>query len=145
MSQLYVKVGKKYTKVNVSEGSGYHSYTLYEKVGKKYVAVEEHLNYIDYLREGDYLVRVRPGSRSLTIRQYPQHSVTKELCAIEKSEAIGNVVKEYLAMRPTQRKVTKKQQKAWKDFEKAMGNDRWLIKYASLGELIDAVKKELLK
>ena len=42
-------------------------------------------------------------------------------------------------MRPTRRPVTQAQADAWHAFERAMGNDCYVVENASVGEIADAV------
>ena len=52
---------------------------------------------------------------------------------------IRTLVMELHRMRPTRRPVTQAQADAWHAFERAMGNDGYVVECASVGEIADAV------
>ena len=54
-------------------------------------------------------------------------------------EQIRALVVELHRMRPTRRPVTQSQADAWHAFERAMGNDGYVVEYPAVGEIADAV------
>jgi len=54
------------------------------------------------------------------------------------------VIRDCLEMRPRKRELTKKQVAAWKAFEAAMGNDRFMVEYESIAGIVDRIYNELL-
>ena len=54
-------------------------------------------------------------------------------------EQIRALAMELHKMRPTRRPVTMQQAAAWRRFQKAMGGDGYVVEYASVGEIADAV------
>ena len=111
--------------------------TLYKKVGRRYKPVAEHEDW-DSFPEGAHLVICRPGSTMRRFGIEPDRAGL--LAAAEPLRAeIRALVMELHRMRPTRRPVTQAQADAWHAFERAMGNDGYVVEYASVGEIADAV------
>ena len=111
--------------------------TLYKKVGRRYRPAAEHEEWDSY-PEGAHLVVCRPGS---TMRRFNiDPDLAGLLAAAEPLRAqIRALVVEKQRMRPARAPVTQKQADAWHAFERAMGNDAYVVEYASVGEIADAV------
>ena len=111
--------------------------TLYKKVGRRYKPVAEHEEW-DSFPEGAHLVICRPGSTMRRFGIEPDRAGL--LAAAEPLRAeIRTLVMEMHRMRPTRRPVTQAQADAWHAFERAMGNDCYVVENASVGEIADAV------
>ena len=111
--------------------------TLYKKVGRRYKPVAEHEEWDSY-PEGAHLVVCSPGS---TMRRFNIDPDRAGLLAAAEPlrEQIRALVVEQLRMRPARKLITQKQADAWHAFERAMGNDGYVVEYASVGEIADAV------
>ena len=111
--------------------------TLYKKVGRRYRPVAEHEEWDSY-PEGAHLVVCRPGS---TMRRFNIDPDRAGLLAAAEPlrEQIRALVVELHKMRPTRRPVTQAQANVWHAFERTMGNDAYVVEYASVGEIADAV------
>lgn len=117
------------------------SETWYEKKGRKYVPVAEYAR-IDGWPKGFHIVYVKPGSTMCKFLIEPDRA-NLLAAAIEHEDALRAIISDMLAMRPTKRPVTKKQAAAWQAFQETMGNERFIVEYASVGEIVDAVMKQL--
>ena len=111
--------------------------TLYTKVGRRYLPCAEHEVWNSF-PEGAHLVICQPGSTMRRFSIDPDRAGL--LAAAEPLRAeIRALVMELHRMRPTRRPVTQAQADAWHAFERAMGNDGYVVEYASVGEIADAV------
>ena len=111
--------------------------TLYKKVGRRYRPVAEHEEWDSY-PAGAHLVVCSPGSTLQRFDINPDRAGL--LAAAEPLRAqIRALVMELHRMRPPRAPVTQKQADAWHAFERAMGNDAYVVEYASVGEIADAV------
>lgn len=86
---------------------------------------------------GIYLVRVKPGSTSMT------HCLEPDFASVEAAlkvmqDAMVDAMQQAEKMRPRSVPITDKQKKAWQAFDKAMGDDMNLMCRASLQEIVDA-------
>lgn len=117
--------------------------TLYKKVGRRYKPVAEHEE-LDSYPAGAHLVVCSPGS---TLRRFDIDPDRAGLLAAAEPlrDQIRALVMEMHRMRPTRRLVTQKQADAWHAFERAMGNDGYVVEYASVGEIADAVVDLIVK
>ena len=111
--------------------------TLYKKVGRRYRPVAEHEEWDSY-PAGAHLVVCSPGSTPRRFDIDPDRAGL--LAAAEPLRGqIRTLVMELHKMRPTRRPVTQAQADAWHAFERAMGNEGYVVEYASVGEIADAV------
>lgn len=117
--------------------------TLYKKVGRRYKPAAEHEEWDSY-PAGAHLVICRPGS---TMRRFSIEPDRAGLLAAAEPlrEQIKDLVVEKQRMRPTCRPVTQAQADAWHAFERAMGNEGYVVEYASVGEIADALVDLILK
>ena len=117
--------------------------TLYKKVGRRYKPVAEHEEW-DSFPEGAHLVVCSPGS---TLRRFNVDPDRAGLLAAAEPlrDQIMALVVEKQRMRPTRQPVTQKQADAWHAFERAMGNEGYVVEYASVGEIADAVVDLIVK
>ena len=111
--------------------------TLYTKVGRRYLPCAEHEVWNSF-PEGAHLVVCSPGS---TLRRFNIDPDRAGLLAAAEPlrEQIRALVMDLHKMRPTRRPVTLEQKAAWHAFERAMGNDCYVVENASVGEIADAV------
>ena len=111
--------------------------TLYKKVGRRYHPAAEYEQWDSY-PEGVHLVVCRPGS---TLRRFNLDPDRAGLLAAAEPlrEQIRALVVELHRMRPTRRPVTMQQAAAWRRFQKAMGNDGYVVEYPAVCEIADAV------
>lgn len=116
---------------------------LYKKVGKKYKPVQVH-NAWEYFMKGFYLVHVDDNCRAIYSRVFTD---TLELQAAYKKKAkkVADAIYNGLKMHPAERTVTRKQKKAWEDFEKAMGKEGYAVQYNSIQSIVDDVEKAILE
>ena len=117
--------------------------TLYKKVGRRYKPVAEHEEW-DSFPEGAHLVICRPGSTMRRFGIEPDRAGLLAAAELLRAE-IRTLVMELHRMRPTRRPVTQAQADAWHAFERAMGNDGYVVEYASVGEIADAVVDLIVK
>lgn len=117
--------------------------TLYKKVGRRYKPVAEHEEW-DSFPEGAHLVICRPGSTMRRFGIEPDRAGLLAAAAPLRAE-IRALVMELHRMRPTRRPVTQAQADAWHAFERAMGNDGYVVENASVGEIADAVVDLIVK
>ena len=111
--------------------------TLYKKVGRRYKPVAEHEEW-DSFPEGAHLVICRPGSTMRRFGIEPDRAGLLAAAELLRAE-IRTLVMELHRMRPTRRPVTQAQADAWHAFERAMGNEGYVVECASVGEIADAV------
>ena len=97
--------------------------TLYEKIGEEYVAVGKRDIVLPY-SIGDYLIRVNRASRSII--QIDKQRLDYDDVALmnvmsELQDHICHAISTYHSYQPSKTKMTRKEQKAWKDYIKAGG------------------------
>lgn len=111
--------------------------TLYEKIGRRYKPAAERDEW-DAWPKGSHLVVVEPGIRMCRYNVEPDRAAV--LAAVGgMRQAICDLVREKLRMRPRRPPVTLAQQAAWCRFQRAMGDDAYCVEYASVQEIADAV------
>lgn len=114
-----------------------NSETLYQKHGRRYRPVAEYVA-LDSFPKGAHLFVCEPGSQ---LRRFNVEPDTASLLAA--SEPLANEIREtvsrLLAMRPTRRPITQVQRDAWDAFADAMGGDGFIVEYASVAEIAEAV------
>lgn len=112
--------------------------TLYEKRGRRYVPVAEEVAY-DAFPEGAHLVVVQPGLRSTIFRINPDEAAIRAACRVIEDE-VKTAITNGLAMRPrNNRSLSPAQMKAWRAFEKAMGDERFIVEFPSVAEIAESV------
>ena len=117
--------------------------TLYKKVGRRYKPVAEHEEWDSY-PAGAHLVICQPGSTMRRFSIDPDRAGLLAAADLLRAE-IRALVMELHRMRPTRRPVTQAQADAWHAFERAMGNDGYVVECASVGEIADAVVDLIVK
>jgi hypothetical protein len=109
----------------------------YEKIGRRYVPVAEYDNdFLDSFTKGTHLVMSYPGGAS---RRYNINPAYAPMIAAGRvaEDAISKAVQQASEMRPHQKPITEKQQKAWKALAKAFGNDRYYVEIPSAREIAE--------
>ena len=93
---------------------------------------------------GSHLVMCRPGSRVVRFSIDPDHAAL--MAAVEPlRDKISGIVMAALAMNPSTRPITPKQQAAWTEFARVMGNDRFCLEYNSARGVADDVARVILE
>lgn len=114
--------------------------TFYRKIGKgkgtRYEPVLQSDTFAA-MPHGIYLVRVKPGSTSMT------HCLEPDFASVEAAlnvmqDAMVDAMQEAEKMRPRSVPITDKQKKAWQAFDKAMGDGMYTMCRASLQDIVDA-------
>jgi hypothetical protein len=115
---------------------------LYEKVGRKYVPVSQYES-LDYLRNGTYLIIVRPGCRSV-MRMVHLVRVPEVDAALKIfGEGMMRTMIKKADTPKTKEPLTPEQVKAFKAWEKAFKEPR--VWFPSLAEVAEAGLEELRK
>lgn len=106
----------------------------YIKRGKKYFKVNDPVAY-DGLEKGAWLVIVKGNCTS--IRSVVNPKLTELDAAMKYLEdSLCDALADASKMRPSSTPISKKEQEAWKTFEKTMGNDMpKYFEYASFSEI----------
>ena len=110
----------------------------YEKRGRRYYPVMEHdYELMDAMPKGNHLIMCYPGGRSTRYNIDP--ALAPMIAAGRVAEDnMSEAVREVSAMRPRQHPLTQKQQQAWQQWNKVMGDDVYTIEIASAREIVDA-------
>ena len=116
----------------------------YEKVGRKYVPVAEYdSTYLDSFPKGSHLVMCYPGGSSRRFNIDPNY-VAMIAAGRVAEDAISTAVVKASEMRPHQKPITEKQQKAWKALAKAFGDDRYYVELPSAREIAEEGVKAMM-
>ena len=116
----------------------------YEKIGRKYVPVAEYdSTYLDSFPKGSHLVMCYPGGSSRRFNIDPNY-VAMIAAGRVAEDAISTAVVKASEMRPHQKPITEKQQKAWKALAKAFGDDRYYVELPSAREIAEAGVKAMM-
>jgi hypothetical protein len=117
----------------------------YEKVGRRYQPVMEYDEYfMDSLPYGNHMIMVYPGGQSTRYNINP--ALAPMIAAGRVAEDnMSEAVRDASAMRPRQHPLTQKQQQAWQQLNKVLGDDVYTIEIASAREIVDAGIKAMQK
>ena len=116
----------------------------YEKIGRKYVPVAEYdSTYLDSFPKGSHLVMCYPGGSSRRFNIDPNY-VAMIAAGRVAEDAISTAVVKASEMRPHQKPITEKQQKAWKALAKAFGDDRYYVELPSAREIAEEGVKAMM-
>ena len=116
----------------------------YEKVGRKYVPVAEYdSTYLDSFPKGNHLVMCYPGGSSRRFNIDPNYAAMIAAGRVAE-DAISTAVVKASEMRPHQKPITEKQQKAWKALAKAFGDDRYYVELPSAREIAEEGVKAMM-
>ena len=122
---------------------------LYRKVKNRYLPVNDPYAY-EGLSEGTWVVVVKPGQRSMRIQTCSDFS-RLDAALLEFGEHLTTAIQKHSALRPSSRKMSEKEQKAWAAFKKTMGNDMPFVvgEYPSAHEIaqnaIESLKQRISK
>ena len=116
----------------------------YEKVGRRYVPVAEYdSTYMDSFPKGSHLVMCYPGGSSRRFNIDPNYAAMIAAGRVAE-DAISSAVIKASEMRPHQKPITEKQQKAWKALAKAFGDDRYYVELPSAREIAEEGVKAMI-
>jgi hypothetical protein len=116
----------------------------YEKKGRRYVPVAEYDNdYMDSFPKGTHLVMCYPGGSSRRFNIDPNYAAMIAAGRVAE-DAISQAVVKASEMRPHNKPITEKQQKAWKALAKAFDNDRYYIEIPSAREIAEEGVKAMM-
>jgi hypothetical protein len=112
--------------------------TLYEKRGNKFIPVGKDDFILPY-GFGDYLVRVRKGSKNIrwckTLINVDYASLEIALC--EAADAIAKAISKVSEMRPQSRPWTPREKKAWKEYKRIAGHENLTLWGPSVSEIAE--------
>jgi hypothetical protein len=109
----------------------------YEKVGRKYVPVAEYdSDFMDSFTKGNHLIMCHPGGSSRRFNIDPNYAAMIAAGRVAE-DAMSRAVQKASEMRPHNKPITEKQQKAWKALAKAFGNDRYYVELPSAREIAE--------
>ena len=110
----------------------------YVKKGKGYVPVNDPYAY-DGLGEGDWLVTVKPGSQSMRTMLNPDLA-NLEAAIHHLEDGLVRAIAKASELKPRSTPLTPKEQKAWKAFDKIMGNEkvRYFAQFSSYYDIASA-------
>jgi len=109
----------------------------YEKVGRKYVPVAEYdSDFMDSFTKGNHLIMCHPGGSSRRFNIDPNYAAMIAAGRVAE-DAMSRAVQKASEMRPHNKPITEKQQKAWKALAKAFDNDRYYVELPSAREIAE--------
>ena len=116
---------------------------FYEKVGRRYKPVLENDNeFYDALPYGNHLIMCYPGGRSTRYNVDP--ALAPMIAAARVAEdQMSEAVRKASEMRPRRYPLTEKQQKAWTNLNRALGDDVYTLEIASAREIAEAGLKAM--
>ena len=126
--------------------NGFHVKKIfYEKVGRRYIPVSEYDNeLLDSFPKGNHLVMCYPGGTSRRFNINPNHAALIAAGRVAE-DAMSKAVQKASEMRPHNRPITEKQQKAWKALAKAFGDERYYVELPSAREIAEAGVKAMIE
>jgi hypothetical protein len=115
---------------------------LYKKVGNKYVPINDPYAY-DGLREGWWLLKVKPGSTS--IRQLVRPATAEFQAAIrDKEEQLVDIICKASEARPQNIPISEQAKKDWEWFISRNGKEFNMLEYPSIQENAEKIIEALL-
>jgi len=110
----------------------------YTKVGRRYVPVAEYdSDFLDSFPKGTHIVMSYPGGRSTRYNIDP--ALAPMIAAGRFAEdKILDAMRQASEGRPKVRPFTEKQIKAWKELQKAMGDEMFYLQYPSNMDIVEA-------
>lgn len=110
----------------------------YEKVGRRYVPVAEYdSDFLDAFPKGAHLVMTTPGSKSTHYRIDPALAPMIAAGRFAENKML-DAIRKASEGRPKERPFTEKQRKAWKQLQKAMGDEMFYLQYPSNRDIVEA-------
>lgn len=116
---------------------------FYKKVGRKYVEITDPYA-LDGLREGWWLVKVKPGSTSIRQLVHP-YKAEITAAARDKEDDLVNIIREASEARPKQNAITAEALADWKKFISKHGDQFSSLEYPSIHENAERIIEALLK
>ena len=116
---------------------------LYKKVGRKYIPTSDSWAY-EGLREGWWLVKVKPGSTSIRQQVYP-YKAEITAAAREKEDQLVDIIRTASEARPSQNPLTPEALADWQAFIAKHGKEFNTLEYPSLQENAERIMDALLK
>lgn len=116
---------------------------FYEKIGRRYQPVMEHdYEIMDALPKGNHLIMCYPGGRSTRYNIDP--ALAPMIAAGRVAEdRMSEAVREASSMRPRSHPLTGKQQRAWNNLNRALGDDVYTLEVASARDIAEAGLKAM--
>lgn len=110
---------------------------FYRKVGHRYKAINDPFAW-DGLTEGVWCIHVKSGTKSAKRLIQPDMD-TLDAALVEFKDILITELMEAAKCRPMKVEMSEKEQKAWKKFEKEMGEDlpRFFSGYDSYCDMVD--------
>lgn len=115
----------------------------YKKVGRKYVQDNDPWAY-DGLREGWWLVKVKPGCTSIRQIVYP-HDAEIKAAAKDKEDELVDIIRKASEARPSKRPISEQARKDWEWFIERNGKEFNTLEYPSIHENAEKIIEALLK
>lgn len=120
---------------------------FYKKVGRRYVPVYEYDQELtDALPKGSHLIQVYPGGQSTRFKVDPAYAPMIAAGRVAE-DAISKHIMDTSALRVPERNkpLTEEQNKAWRAFNKAMGNENFALEWCSYREAAEAGVNAMVK
>jgi hypothetical protein len=114
---------------------------LYKKVGKKYVQVNDPWA-SDGLREGWWLVGVRPGSTSIRQAVHPD-KVALQAAALDLEEKLIDIIRKASEAKPSKRSLSPAEKRDWDRLIKDHGDVFSTLMYPSFQQNAEEIIKTL--
>ena len=121
--------------------------TFYEKVGRRYKPVSEYdHDLIDSFPKGSHLVQCYPGGKLTRFNIDPAYAPMIAAGRVAE-DAISKHIMDISALRvPEKNKpLTEEQNKAWRAFNKAMGNENFALEWCSYREAAEEGVKAMMR
>jgi hypothetical protein len=118
---------------------------FYVKKGRRYVPHSTYSSeFCDSFPKGTHLVDVYPGGSSRRFNINPAYAPMIAAGRVAE-DAISSAIVKASEMRPHQKPITEKQQKAWKALAKSFGNDLYYVELPSAREIAEAGLKAMME
>lgn len=105
--------------------------TFYEKVGRRYLPVHEYDSFlVDALPKGSHLIICYPGGKSTRYNVNPAHAPLIAASRVAE-DAMTTALFKASEMIPKKKAVTEEQQQAWKNLQRAFGDDMFTLQTES--------------
>jgi len=99
----------------------------YEKVGRRYKPVSEYdSDFLDSFTKGTHLVMSYPGGKSIRYNIDPNYAAMIAAGRVAE-DAVSNVIREALDLRPQKQPITEHQQKLWRELAESFKQDDYPI------------------
>ena len=115
--------------------------TLYKKVSGRYKPVND-IYALDGLHEGNWIVQVKPGSKSISQLKKPDFTAV-DSAVLEFKDILVDKVYQASQLRPLTVKLTDKEKRAWDAYKKIMGDDLpTMFGYVSIHQIVNEAIQE---